>query len=102
MPTKIIRIEISKKFAQYLESSYSIGNRWTLCNQLLDDFNFVKEKHINEYDYCSIANESFKLRLTSHRRTKYLDKKLILEFIKLKPKLSIQLTVKSQKKIKVD
>ena len=96
-PTKIRKIEISNKFAKFLENLYFIGNRWTICHQILDDFNFVKDNQINKCDFCAIADNSFKLRLTLHRQAKYFNKELSKKLIQLKPMLFIQLTVNSKK-----
>jgi len=97
--TPVVRksIEIPKKFAYFLIKNYSLTNRWTICNNFLEVFNFETERHFNEFDYCGIKKDSFKLRITSPQ-IKYKDNTLKDTTRKLKQKLHLSLTVSSLKK----
>jgi hypothetical protein len=97
-PTVTKAIEISRKFAKFLKTNYSINGKWRSADNILETFNFEKERHFNEFDYCCIFEDSFKLRISSVRVVDNMNK--YFEHIKysLKPKLHIRLTVASRKK----
>ena len=97
-PTVTKSIEISRKFALFLKTNYSINGKWRSAYNILETYNFEIERHFNKFDYCCIFEDSFKLRISSGRVVANMNK--FFEQIKysLKPKLHIRLTVASRKK----
>ena len=64
---------------------------------ILLDFNFENERYFNEFDYCCIGENSFKLRLSNPRKLIYLNKDLIKKTTYYKHKLHFKFTVIDKK-----
>ncbi len=68
------RMEPAKATVKYLIDNYQISNKYTNCMRLLADHNLTVERYHNEYDYCSIYDNSFEMKLMKSRKLKYFNK----------------------------
>ena len=86
------RMEPAKVTVKYLIDNYQISNKYTNCTRLLTDHNLTVERYHNEYDYCSIYDKSFEMKLMKSRKLKYLNKNLEIKEVKYKDILLIKFT----------
>ncbi len=67
--------ELSKELRTLLIKKYSISNKWMDGQQILNDFSFIINRYFNEYDFCCVAENTFKIKLSRPRKLFYLNEK---------------------------
>ena len=96
-PTMIKKVEISKKFSNFLKKKYVLNRNWSNGNSFLSEFNFKTDRDFNEYDYCALLENSFKIKVIAGRKVKF--GKSTSKHFQLKSKLSMLFTVTSRKRL---
>ena len=93
-------VQITERLASYLSTTHSLrinSNKWFDGNIILDNFAFEKKRFFNSTDYCTIKENSFKIR-TFQRFLKYYDENCCLKRKPFKHAMTIKFQNLSFKK----
>ena len=72
-------VQLSEKLFVFLKHTYKMKQntyRWLEGSKILADFSFETERYFNQTDFCSVKDDSFKIRIFQ-RHLKYYGEKMV-------------------------
>ena len=96
---KKVTIQISENLTNFLVTNYTIkknSNTWFNGKQILTDFCMENERYFNQYDFCLIKDNSFKIRIYQ-KHLKYKDKRQTNKKSYFQNTITLKFTTKSLK-----
>lgn len=87
-----IKFPISLNLMLALKERYNLGGRFQANTNFFNDFVVIRERFVNEVDYCSLKPGNIFFKISNPKKIRYYDKQMNLKETNYLPEFSCQFT----------
>jgi hypothetical protein len=73
---KVVSVNISNSFKNFLIKRYKLTKRFANCSAFLIDFDYNPVNYFTKRNFCKIQQETFKMKIDSDKKVKFRDENL--------------------------